>query len=128
MKRLLFIFLIVLGVTNYSMAYDTATIVAPTTNSVNNYLLYPTPNVYTFLKLDTRNGRIWQVHYTMDDGLDFEVELNSQELVTDGKPGQFALYPTTNMWTFILLDTINGNVWHVQWSQDSEKRFLIPFI
>lgn len=61
----------------------------------------------------------------MDEN-EFEVVLNSRELVTTGKPGQFALYPTTNNWTFLLLDTINGDVWHVQWSQEAEKRCLFP--
>lgn len=48
--------------------------------------------------------------------------INDTELVSDGKPGQFALYPTTNNWTFILLDTINGDTYHVQWNQDKDKR------
>lgn len=102
-------------------AAEPATVVAPTSNATNNYVLYPTTNYYTFLKLDTRNGRIWQVQYSMDDN-EFECILNENELVSDGKPGQFALYPTTNNWTFILLDTINGDTYHVQWSQDKDKR------
>lgn len=83
--------------------------------------MYPTTNIYTFLKLDTRNGKIWQVQYSMDEN-EFECILNDTELVPDGKPGQFALYPTTNNWTFILLDTINGDTYHVQWNQDKDKR------
>lgn len=100
-------------------------IVTPTSNAVNNYLLYPTINIYTFIKLDTRNGLMWQVQYSGDDN-EFEVTLNSCELVTDGRPGQFALYPTSNDWIFLLLDTINGNVWHVQWSPRANDRGLIP--
>lgn len=106
-------------------AAEPATVVAPTTNAVNNYLLYPTSNIYTFLKLDTRNGKIWQVQYSMDEN-EFEVVLSDIALVDDGKPGQFALYPTTNNWTFLLLDTVNGKVWHVQWSQDANNRGIIP--
>lgn len=125
MKRLLLLFILILSYVGYTNAAEPATIVAPATNAVNNYLLYPTTNIYTFLKLDTRNGKIWQVQYSMDDN-EFEVVLNSRELVTAGKPGQFALYPTTNNWTFLLLDTINGDVWHVQWSQEVENRGIIP--
>lgn len=125
MKRIIFLLLIVLSITSCSNAGEPSTVVAPTTNAVNNYLLYPTTNIYTFLKLDTRNGKIWQVQYSMDEN-EFEVPLNSHALVTAGKPGQFALYPTTNIWTFILLDTVNGNVWHVQWSQEAENRSIIP--
>lgn len=125
MKKILLLLLLVLSYVGYANAAEPATIVAPTTNAVNNYLLYPTTNIYTFLKLDTRNGKIWQVQYSMDDN-EFEVVLNSRELVTAGKPGQFALYPTTNNWTFLLLDTINGDVWHVQWSQEADNRGIFP--
>lgn len=106
-------------------AAEPATIVAPTSIATNNYVLYPTTNIYTFLKLDTRNGKIWQVQYSMDDN-EFECILNDIEIVSDGKPGQFVLYPTTNNWTFILLDTINGDTYHVQWNQDKDKRGVYP--
>ena len=125
MKKVLLLFIISFCLVFFSQAAEPATIVAPTTNAVNNYLLYPTTNIYTFLKLDTRNGKIWQVQYSMDDN-EFEVVLNSKELVISGKPGQFALYPTTNNWTFLLLDTVNGDVWHVQWSQEASNRGIIP--
>lgn len=125
MKKIVLFLLFAFSFADYSYAAEPATVVAPTTSAVNNYLLYPTTNIYTFLKLDTRNGKIWQVQYSMDDN-EFEVVLNSRELVTAGKSGQFALYPTTNNWTFLLLDTINGDVWHVQWSQEADKRGIIP--
>ena len=31
-----------------------------------NYKLYETSNMWTFLKLDTRTGRIWQVQYSTE--------------------------------------------------------------
>lgn len=125
MKKLILFLVFTSFSVGFSQAAEPATIVAPATNAVNNYLLYPTTNIYTFLKLDTRNGKIWQVQYSMDEN-EFEVALNPQELVVSGKPGQFALYPTTNNWTFLLLDTVNGDVWHVQWSQDAINRGIIP--
>lgn len=125
MKKIVLFLLFAFSLASYSYAAEPATVVAPTTNAVNNYLLYSTTNIYTFLKLDTRNGKIWQVQYSMDDN-EFEVALNSRELVTTGKPGQFALYPTTDNWTFLLLDTINGDVWHVQWSLEADNRVIIP--
>lgn len=121
MRKIILCLLIMFCSASFTNAAEPGTVVVSTTNAVNNYLLYPTVNIYTFLKLDTRNGRIWQVQYSMDEN-EFEVTLNSQKLVTDGKQGQFALYPTTNNWTFLLLDTVNGDVWHVQWSQDPMKR------
>lgn len=121
MKKLLLLSVLLIYCLTSLYAADPATVVAPTSTVTNNYVLYPTTNIYTFLKLDTRNGRIWQVQYSMDEN-EFECILNDTELVQDGKPGQFALYPTTNNWTFILLDTINGDTYHVQWNQDKDKR------
>ena len=125
MKKIVLLLIIAFICTTTGCAADPATVVAPTSTATNNYVLYPTTNIYTFLKLDTRNGKIWQVQYSMDEN-EFEVVLSNKELVSDGKPGQFVLYPTTNNWTFILLDTVNGDTYHVQWSQDADKRMIIP--
>lgn len=38
----------------------------------------------------------------------------------------FQLFPTTNMWTFIKLDTRNGRMWQVQWAIDVDQRLVIP--
>ena len=39
---------------------------------------------------------------------------------------RFKLFPTQNMWTFILLDTVNGSTWQVQWSQNADERVILP--
>tara|TARA_B110000902_G_scaffold202997_1_gene230645 strand:- start:316 stop:900 length:585 start_codon:yes stop_codon:yes gene_type:complete len=36
--------------------------------------------------------------------------------------GRFFLYPTTNIYNFILLDQIDGRTWQVQWNIDKDKR------
>jgi len=36
--------------------------------------------------------------------------------------GRFFLYPTQNMYNFILLDQIDGRTWQVQWNIDKDKR------
>ena len=36
--------------------------------------------------------------------------------------GRFFLYPTQNMYNFILLDQVDGRTWQVQWSIDKDKR------
>lgn len=125
MKKAILTLVLLLGWAINLIAADPATIVAPTSTVTNNFVLYPTTNIYTFLKLDTRNGKIWQVQYSMDEN-EFEVVLNNKALVYTEKAGQFALYPTTNNWTFLLLDTVNGDVWHVQWSQEASNRGIIP--
>jgi hypothetical protein len=45
------------------------------------YKLFPTENYWTFIKLDTRNGKMWQVHFTVSDGNEGELILNSRSLV-----------------------------------------------
>lgn len=90
------------------------------------YRLYPTRNISTFIKLDTRDGRMWQVHFG-DSRL--EIPLNPISFAEGyGEPhiGRFALYPTWNIWTFVLLDCDNGGTWQVQWSFEEGDRFVIP--
>ena len=91
------------------------------------YQLYPTQNMYMFLKLDTRNGRIWQVQYSMEDKR-FESVLNIIPLVSEKEEfnGRFKLYPTESIYTYILLDRISGDTYQVQWSQELGNRLVIP--
>ena len=92
------------------------------------YQLFPTDNHWTFIKLDTRNGKMWQVHFTIsDDGYQGEQILNSSSLLMSDEveeKGRFTLYKTNNMYNFILLDQINGKTYQVQWNSDKEKRFV----
>ena len=93
------------------------------------YQLFPTENYWTFIKLDTRNGKMWQVHFTVSDkGGRGEVILNSLPLVNADKEvnGRFTLYSTKNMYNFILLDQIDGTTYQVQWSMDEKNRGVIP--
>lgn len=95
----------------------------------SNYQLFPTENVWTLLKLDTRNGVISIVHFSInDDSLRCEGVVNGFPLVReeDQKVGRFTLYPTQNMYTFILLDKISGQTYQVQWSPKAKERFILP--
>lgn len=93
------------------------------------YQLFPTKNYWTFIKLDTRNGKMWQVHFTVkEDGGQGEIVLNALSLVSKEKEvnGRFTLYPTENMYNFLLLDQIDGNVYQVQWSMEEKNRGIVP--
>lgn len=93
------------------------------------YKLYPTENNWIFLKLDTMLGGIWMVQYSVNSGERVEVELDAvTKLLSFDDPicGRFELYPTKNMYNFILLDNINGYCWQVQWSVDKDKRMVLP--
>ncbi|QOG01185.1 hypothetical protein [Flavobacterium sp. MDT1-60] len=91
------------------------------------YQLFPTENYWTFIKLDTRNGKMWQVHFTIsEEGYEGELVLNSDSLVLTAEEinGRFTLYPTKNTYNFLLLDQMNGKTYQVQWNSAKEKRFV----
>ena len=95
------------------------------------YQLFPTQNYWTFIKLNTRNGKMWQVHFSVkDDGSKGELVLNSLPLVEKEKEvnGRFTLYPTENMYNFLLLDQIDGTVVQVQWSMETDNRGIVSVI
>jgi hypothetical protein len=95
------------------------------------YQLFPTKNYWTFIKLDTRNGKMWQVQFSVsDDNNTGELVLNSLPLVSEEKEvkGRFTLYPTENMYNFLLLDQIDGTVVQAQWSMDAKKRGIVSVI
>lgn len=93
-----------------------------------SYRLFPTQNIWTFIRLNTRNGRMKQVQFGMEDDRRLIANLNSEALVTSDKEvnDRFTLYPTQNIYTFILLDQFDGRAWQVQWSIDPENRGITP--
>ncbi len=129
MKKTLIALLLVLLAT-VSFAQNTMEAPIQTISTDNNvvYRLFSTLNMYTFIKLDTRNGRMWQVQWSTKGGeYRFESSLSGISRVdkAEEKNGRFFLYPTPNMYNFILLDQIDGRTWQVQWGKEDE-RAVIP--
>jgi hypothetical protein len=140
-------------------------------DDIERYKLYPTTNMYTFIKLDTSNGLMWQVQYGVGDVERLQSVLsdwkraktvdeitegynkdykyweenykNNTELSTEdiqyykpislekrltyetiAKNGRFKLYPTQNIYNFMLLDVIDGFTYQVQWNIDKNKRLV----
>ena len=91
------------------------------------FKMYKTENIYNLIKLDTATGALWQVQYGMNkSSTRMEVELDETSLLyywEEAIPGRFELYPTQNMYTFILLDTMLGYTYQVQWSTNPDQRF-----
>ena len=93
-------------------------------NELNDrYRFYPTENIYNFLKLDIRTGRIAQVQWSLDISKEGSVSINSDDL-SWGRGSLFELYPTKNMYQFLLLDKSNGRAWHVQWGLKDKERWI----
>lgn len=86
--------------------------------------MYQTDNIYNLLKLDTATGKIDQVQWSLDSDNEGSVTINSESLTIYPRPGLFELYPTKNMYQFILLNKDNGWMWHVQWGLEYSKRWI----
>lgn len=145
MKKLLFIlFAIIISGQEFAFAQEVEadslqttlsekeilTLVASNTRSEENYKLYPTENMWTFLKLDTRTGKVWQVQYSVNSDNYGEVVVSDWDLTSgeNDKAGRFELYPTQNMYNFLLLDKKDGSVVQMQWSMNADNRGLIRII
>lgn len=93
------------------------------------YKMYRTENLYNLIELDTATGRLWQVQFGMNGSSSrMKVAIDDESLLYDWEkvvPGRFELYPTSNMYTFILLDTYRGRTYQVQWNTNPDKRFRI---
>lgn len=92
-------------------------------NDSERFELYPTDNIGIFLRLDKRTGCINLVQWSLESSKEFSMVLNGQNLSTLSSVGNcFKLYPTKNMFQFLLLDRSTGNMWHVQWGfKDGEN-------
>lgn len=88
------------------------------------FKLYKTENIHIFLKLNTATGQIDLLQWSLEEGKEFTVALNREDLSLFGHAGTFELYPTQNMFQFILLDKLLGRTWHVQWGIEEEKRWI----
>lgn len=96
------------------------------TESKPRYKLYQTENTYNLLKLDTGTGRVWLVQYRLGDVAAMTTAIDDTSLLWEDeeiKTGRFELYPTKNMYQFILLDTDSGRTWQIQWSTKPQQRF-----
>lgn len=85
------------------------------------FRLYPTSNNWNFLKLNTCTGQIWAVQYSVDEksrSFEWTIDDTPIESDTSANIGRFTLYPTSNIFNFILLDQFNGRTWQVQFSLD----------
>ena len=125
MRKLFFVSIFVLTtISVFSQSTSVVPVQNISTDSAVVYRLFATQNMYTFIKLDTRNGKMWQVQWsTKGRDYRFETTLSDVSMVNkdEEKNGRFFLYPTTNIYNFILLDQIDGRAWQVQWGKEEER-------
>ena len=104
---------------------------------IERFKLYETQNINIHLKLDTKKGNVYMVQRETNEGEAMEVLINivpipmlwtSEELAnydeSENVIGRYELYPTQNMWTFLMQDVIGGKTYQVQWSFEKDNRIV----
>ena len=95
----------------------------------SRFRLYETQNMWTFILLDSYNGRLWQVQYSAQD-LDnlFCIPINKYELVSDNENCIFSIQPLTSMYQYYLINDRTGDMWKFQWStKGDDYRWIEKF-
>jgi hypothetical protein len=109
-------------------------VVTPTSapDTAYPYHLFPTTNIWTQILLDTATGRVWQVQFAVGDSAPAgKWVINESSLLPPGSTpenGRFTLYPTQNMYTFLLLDRQDSRIWQLQWSAEPKNRGIVRSI
>ena len=104
--------------------YDVKKYAIRSNKSVGRYKVYRTTNLYNSLKLDTASGRVTALQISVGDSkvrMEYEI---CDALETDYDyqiVGRYELYPTSNNYNFILIDTMYGYAYQVQWSTKNEE-------
>lgn len=104
---------------------------------IERFKLYETQNINIHLKLDTKKGNVYMVQRETNEGEAMEILINivpipmlwsSEELAnydeSENVIGRYKLYPTQNIWTFLMQDVVGGKTYQVQWSFDPENRIV----
>jgi hypothetical protein len=124
--KIITLIFVLFGTISFAQSTSEVPIQNISTDSTVVYRLFSTRNMYTFIKLDTRNGQMWQIQWGTENKHRFESTLSDISLVNkdEEKNGRFFLYPTTNTYNFILLDQIDGRAWQVQWGKEEDRAVI----
>ena len=88
----------------------------------NRFQLFETENMWTFILLDTFNGRLWQVQYSVN-GVEYMmyIPINDTPLITSIGKSIFTIQPMTSMFQYYLINENNGDMWMFQWSTEGDE-------
>ena len=103
-------------INRYSLAFP-----AEDSKWTGRFQMFATQNMWTFILLDSYNGKLWQVQYSSQD-LDnlMCIPINEDELVVDNEKCIFSIQPLTSMYQYYLINDSTGNMWKFQWSTKSD--------
>ena len=96
-------------------------------NYIKKYSISPTIHWSYLIKLNTRNGQIWQIELNHKKTNQFEIPATNLPLVekTNEVDNRFKLFPADH-YNFLLLDQINGKIWQYTWDIRLEKNKISP--
>ena len=99
-------------INRYSLAFP-----AKDSKWIGRFQMFATKNMWTFILLDSYNGKLWQVQYSSQD-LDnlLCIPINEYELVSDNEKCIFSIQPLTSMYQYYLINDYTGDMWKFQWS------------
>lgn len=133
MKKILFLCLMTVFVAACSNTYSTDNQssekeMRTASKGTPRYKMMGTENIHILLKWDTRTGKTWMVQYALSGTPAMEHLIPDSGFLDENESwnGRFELYPTRNMFNFIMIDTYNGDTYQVQWSIEEENRLAIP--
>lgn len=88
----------------------------------------PEATIRRIVQVSKQFFRIQPGLWTLDKEKEFSVTINDEDLSNFAsryyEAGSFELYPTKNMYQFILFNKEDGRKWHVQWGIESNKRWI----
>lgn len=90
----------------------------------NKYEIYQTENIYILIKLNRQTGQIDLIQWSLKSKDEYIVALNSVDLSRTKGVNSFKLYPTKNMYQFILIDNASDRIWHVQWGTKLSEMWI----
>ena len=128
MKKLLAILIVVLFA-NPASADEPVEFIESFQQSLNApYRLFNTTNVNTLIVLETSTGKLYQIHPGIgENSVMGYYPINEKDLTPEGSESEsnrFTLYPTPNIYSFVLVDQLVGRFWRVKWNYEYEKRFI----
>jgi hypothetical protein len=70
---------------------------------------------------DYWRGKVTALQISLNDVYGMEYDITDAVVPDERLIGRFELYPTNNVYNFILLDTIFGDAYQVQWSTNKDE-------
>ena len=108
-------------INRYSLAFP-----AEDSKWIGRFQMFATQNMWTFILLDSYNGKLWQVQYSSQD-LDnlMCIPINENELISDNEKSVFSIQPSTSMYQYYLINDHTGDMWKFQWSTKGDDYIWI---